>query len=93
MWSADGRYLYYRTLDGKAILVADMTRGPSFATTGVLVRPPPQNDYERNTRNRLYEVTPDGRFIVIQRLGTPDVSGDLVIVQNFFRELEAKVAN
>ncbi len=67
-----------------------MTRGPSYAATRVLVRPPAQNDYERNQRNRLYEVAPDGRFIVIQRLGTPDVSGDLVIVQNFFQELEAK---
>jgi serine/threonine-protein kinase len=89
-WSADGRELYFRSLDGKEVLLADMTRGPSFAATRVLVRPPPQNDYERNERNRLYDVAPDGRFVVIQRLGTPDVSGDLVIVQNFFQELRGK---
>jgi hypothetical protein len=29
--------------------------------------------------------------VVIQRPGTPDVSGDLVIVQGFFEELRAKV--
>jgi hypothetical protein len=67
-----------------------MTRGPSSAEVRVVVEPPAQNDYERNQRNRLYELAPDGRFLVIQRFGTPDVSGDLVVVQNFFAELRAK---
>ncbi len=93
VWSADGRELYFRSLDGKAIHVADMMRGPSAAVRRILVRPPAQNDYERNPRNRLYDVAPDGRFLVIQRLGTPDVSGDLVIVQNWFEELREKVGN
>jgi hypothetical protein len=39
----------------------------------------------------LYDVAPDGRFIVIQRFGTPDISGDLVVVHNWFEELLAKV--
>jgi hypothetical protein len=28
---------------------------------------------------------------VIQRFGTPDVSGDLVVVQNFVEDVRAKV--
>ncbi len=91
LWSLDGRELYFRRPDGTAILAADMTRGPSSAEVRVLVEPPAQNDYERNQRNRLYEVAPDGRFLVIQRFGTPDVSGDLVVVQNFMEDLKAKV--
>ena len=47
--------------------------------------------HERNQRNRLYDVAPDGRFVMIQRPGTPDVSGDLVIVQNWFEELNQRV--
>ncbi len=91
VWSADGRNLFFRSLDGKSVWVAEMESGPSFAAIRVLIRPPPENDYERNQRNRLYDVAPDGRYVVIQRLGTPDVSGDLVIVQNFSEDLRAKV--
>ncbi len=92
-WSHDGSELFFRSLDGQSIEVADMQRGPSAATREVLLNLPPQNDYERNARNRLYEVAPDGRFVVIQRPGTPDVSGDLVIVQNWFLELKERVGN
>jgi len=92
-WRDDGRALYFRSLDGQSILAADLSNGPSSATSGVVVHMPAQNDYEQNTRNRLYDVAPDGRFVVIQRFGTPDVSGDLVVVQNWFEELEAKVGN
>ena len=54
---------------------------------------PLDKDYEVNSRNRLYDVSPDGRFVMIERAGGGDVSGDLIMVQNFFRELEEKVGN
>jgi serine/threonine-protein kinase len=92
-WSRDGSELFFRSLDGQSIEVADMQRGPSAAAREVLLNLPPQNDYERNQRNRLYDVAPDGRFVMIQRPGTPDVSGELVIVQNWFEELVERVGN
>jgi serine/threonine-protein kinase len=90
-WSGNARELYFRSLDGKSILVADMAAGPSSAVSRRLAALPEQNDYERNERNRLFEVAPDGRFAMIQRSGTPDVSGDLVVVLNWFQELRQRV--
>ena len=37
------------------------------------------------------DVSPDGRFVMIERAGGGDVSGDLILVQNFFTELAEKV--
>jgi len=91
VWSGDSRELYFRSLDGKSVLVAEMSAGPSSAVSRRFIALPEQNDYERNQRNRLFEVAPDGRFAMIQRSGTPDVSGDLVVVLNWFQELRRKV--
>jgi serine/threonine-protein kinase len=92
-WSHDGNELFFRNLDGQAMEVADMRRGPSTATKEVLFNLPAQNNYEVNQRNRLYDVAPDGRFVMLQRPGSPDVSGDLVVVQNWFVELKERVGN
>jgi serine/threonine-protein kinase len=91
IWSRDGSTVYFRSPDGSAIDAADMTRGPDSATPSRLLDLPVQNDYERNSRNRLIDVAPDGRFVMIQRPGTPDVSGDLVVVQNWFVELHDRI--
>ena len=91
-WSGNSRELYFRSLDGQQILGTDMSAGPSSAVSRRLASLPAQNDYERNQRNRLFEVAPDGRFAMIQRSGTPDVSGDLVVVLNWFHELRQRVA-
>lgn len=92
-WSRDGSELFFRSLDGQSISVADMRGGPSSASRRVLLNLPPQNDYEANQRNRLYDVAPDGRFVMLQRPGTPDVSGELVIVQNWFEELNERIGS
>ena len=70
-----------------------MQNGPSAATNVATIHLPSQNEYEVNRGNTMYAVAPDGRFLVIEREGVGDVSGDLVIVQNFFEELKAKVGN
>jgi serine/threonine-protein kinase len=92
VWSRDGRTLYYRSVAGSTVEMADMSRGPNFVTRRTLFTLPEQNDYEANARNRLIDVAADGRFVMIQRPGTPDVSGDLVVVQNWFTELEQRMA-
>jgi len=91
-WSGNSRELYFRSLDGRQILVADLSAGPNSAASRTLTTLPKQNDYERNQRNRLFEVAPDGRFAMIQRTGTPDVSGDLVVVLNWFKELRQRTS-
>ena len=79
-----------RELDRRTIEEMDMRNGPSAATKIATINLPSQNEYEVNRGNPMYAVAPDGRFLVIEREGTGDVSGDLVIVQNFFEELRAK---
>jgi serine/threonine-protein kinase len=91
IWSATGRELYFRSLDGSEILAVDLSRGPAATSSRTLTRLPAEDDFERNPRNRLFSVSPDGRFLMIQRAGATDVSGDLVVVLNWFEELEAKV--
>jgi Tol biopolymer transport system component len=87
-WSADGRELFFRDLTGQNIHVVDLTRGPSSARRTAIIELPGDKDHEVNSRNRLYDVSPDGRFVMIQRAAGGDVSGDLIMVQSFFRELE-----
>ena len=62
-----------------------------YATVRTVVRLPAEDDFERNPRNRLFDAAPDGRFLMIQRAGTTDVSGDLIVVLNWFQELHQKV--
>jgi serine/threonine-protein kinase len=92
MWSADGRHLYYGT-EGQTLVQLDMTSGPAAASVAARITLPAQNEYESNRGNVMYAVAPDGRFIVFERTGKGDISGDLVMVQNFFEELNAKVGN
>jgi serine/threonine-protein kinase len=93
IWSARGRELYFRSQDRTTILGVDLARGANAATSRILTRLPPGDDFELNPRNRLFDVSPDGRFIMIQRAGATDVSGDLVVVLNWFEELKAKVGD
>ena len=79
--------MFYRSNGGQTINVVSMTRGPGAATSRVLVDLPASSNYELNTGNRLFEVAPDGRFLMLRRAAVPDVSGDLILVHNFFAEL------
>ena len=92
-WSADGQELFFRDLTGQNIHVVDLSRGPSSVLLTTTVELPLDKNYEVNPRNRMYDVSPDGRFVMIERARGGDVPGDLIIVQNFFRELEEKVGN
>ncbi len=93
LWSADGQELYFRS-STSSIEVIDLRGGPGAATRTSTIRLPSENQYESNMANTMYAVAPDGRFIFVERKGTTgDIPGDLVIVQNFFQELKAKVGN
>ncbi|HJS48273.1 MAG TPA: hypothetical protein VJ773_09835, partial [Gemmatimonadales bacterium] len=91
IWGAGGRQLFLRGLDRTAILGVDLARGPGSAAQRVVVRLPASDDFEGNPRNRLFDAAAGGRFLMIQRANATDVSGDLVVVLNWFTELRAKV--
>ena len=59
---------------------------PQAATPRVVARLPATDDFEGNPRNRLYDAAANGRFLMIQRANATDVSGDLVVVLNWFEE-------
>jgi len=91
--SPDGRWLAYASAESGNMEIY-LRPFPQVAATKVAtIHLPSQNEYEVNRGNPMYAVAPDGRFLVIEREGVGDVSGDLVIVQNFFEELKAKVGN
>ena len=64
--------------------------GPAAATQRVVARLPASDDFEGNPRNRLFAASASGRFLMIQRANATDVSGDMVVVLNWFTELKAR---
>jgi hypothetical protein len=55
-----------------------------------LGRLPASDDVEGNPRNRPFDVTPGGRFMMIRRANSADVSGDLLVALNWISELRQK---
>jgi len=92
LWSSDGRELFFRAPDGNAIEVADMTQGPAMAVRRVVLRSPAGAEFEVNERDRMFEVSPDGRRFLVDATMGGDHSGNLVVVQNFVTELRAALA-
>jgi len=87
-WSADGREIYFRSADGRTVQAADMSRGPSDASSRTLFSLPADAWFETNGLNgRMFEVSRDGQRFLLNRQGRGDESGDLVVVQNFLTEL------
>ena len=72
--------------------VFDMTHGPSAPEHRTLFEFSDETYFELNSDNHMYDVARDGRVLML-RAAQGDISGDLIIVQNFFEELKAKVGN
>jgi serine/threonine-protein kinase len=92
VWSGDGRELFFRSSSGAVILSADMARGPAVAVRRVVSRAPAGTQFEVNGRDRMFEVSADGRRFLVDATMGGDRSGNLVIVQNFITELRAALA-
>jgi serine/threonine-protein kinase len=89
-WSHDSRELVFRSADGGDIYAADMARGPSETSPRKLLALPAQSQFESNGLDgRMFGLSRDGRRFLMVRQGAGDKSGDLVVVQNFFTELNA----
>ena len=97
-WARDGRELFYtttQTFGGQAtptkMMVLPVTLGPTFSpgTPRVLF----EGRYGTSGGIRPYDVTADGRrFLMVQQKERPVVSvSNMVLVQNWFEELKARV--
>jgi Tol biopolymer transport system component len=90
LWSRNGRELFFGGLDGRQMFVVPIQSG----TTLVAGRPEVLFDTAMMVGSRMYDLAPDGRFIVIRPAEEETGSGtapSLILVQNWFEELKRLV--
>ncbi len=92
LWGPDGRELFYRVPDGGSVMAVTVETNPSFTAgnSDVLF----EGDYYSGF-GRTYDISSDGqRFLMIKAGSQADgtaVERQLVIVLNWFSELQARV--
>ena len=84
VWGRDGRSLYYRSANG-AVVKVEVTTG-ARSTVGVRREGLP-GDYLTDASHASYDVTPDGRFLMLKRAGA---EAQTIVVHNWRRELRGK---
>jgi serine/threonine-protein kinase len=90
VWARSGRELFYRR--GQNLMSVEVLQGPTFVTGEHRVLFSVQG-FRSVPFHPQYDVTPDGqRFVMIRDLGGPEAS-ELIVVENLFEELKAKVGN
>jgi serine/threonine-protein kinase len=85
LWSRDGRSLFYQ--DGPAMTRVSVEAGPEpdFGTPETLF----EWSYPELNQGRQYDVAADGRLLMLkERAGSEESAPQIVVVQNFFTELE-----
>ncbi len=88
LWSRSGRELFYK--NGRDQLVAVPVLGGDTFAHGKQAALFSIDGYENYWQWRDYDVTPDGKhFVMIRSAGKP--RDELIVVENFFEELTAKV--
>jgi Tol biopolymer transport system component len=101
-WSADGRELFYTkttstfisSSDGQtqSMMAVPVRAGESFAWGAAQVLFPMEG-YRAAPNAWLWDVSPrDGRFLMLRRRKEAELP-KLIMVENFFTELRAKVPN
>ena len=97
LWNPNGRELFYRDTEvgGTRISIIDFSAGPGAVTQkDLIVLKEDVGGFETNRFERLFEVTPDGqRFLMSRAQGQGDLTGDLILVRNWFDELRQKAGN
>jgi Tol biopolymer transport system component len=87
-WSRDGRELFYVSNETVDLTSVGVTLGDRFAFQ------PPRRlfsvaGYVREGNSRTYDVTPDGRFVMLR--GGPTAPGAPVLVENWAADLRRKL--
>ena len=94
VWAHSGTEVFYRNGAGEMVVAGVVTR-PTFEVRSLQVLFD-SSPYTFNPDNRLYAISPDDQRFLLFRV---DVFGDdrpepeLIVVENFFEELKAKVGN
>jgi hypothetical protein len=85
-WSANGRELFFQAYSGEKMLAAAVRTAPdlSLETPRLLFE---GHFFFGVDAGRAYAVAPDGRFLMI-RGELPGHASELVVVQNWFAEIE-----
>lgn len=92
VWSHSGRELFYRNGRGEMVAVPVETE-PTFSA-GQPEELFSATQFRSFANHQQYDVTPDDqRFIMIRPVGDTDDDAELILVQNFFEELKARVPN
>jgi serine/threonine-protein kinase len=89
VWANSGRELFYRNAAGDLVAVA-VEGGPQFRATGQRVLFSAKG-YLSDNRSRDYAISPDDRSFYFLRPKEPPATS-MVIVQNWFEEVRAKLA-
>ena len=86
IWARSGRFLYFRGAAGEVTQVS-VTTGPAFSigTRSVVLT----GDYLIDPSHANYDVSPDGRFLMLKRAGA---EAQAIVVHNWGPELRAKTA-
>jgi serine/threonine-protein kinase len=89
LWSHSGRELFYRNATGDMV-AAEITTAPAFAVGSQTVLFAGAA-FAMDDSHRQYDVSPDDRrFLMLRERGSGE-RGNLVLVDNWFQELIAKV--
>ncbi len=96
LWAHSGRELFYVNGAGEMV-AAQVVTTPSFSVGERRVLFPIRAGYVNSNNHRAYNVSPDDqRFLMVRFAGSgdeDDAPGALIVVENFFEELKAKVGN
>ena len=88
-WRRDGRELYYLALDGKMMSVPIGGPALNAGKPAVLFQTPLTVSRNSPTRDRRYDVTPDGRFLMVVP-ATTTAALPFTVVVNWDSHLEKK---
>ncbi len=90
VWAHSGRELFYKGSGN--LMVVEVLPGATFVTGEHRVLFSVQG-FRSNIFLRYYDVTSDGQRFVMIRNRAGDSAGELIVVENFFEELKAKMGN
>ncbi|WP_411281637.1 TolB family protein [Gemmatimonas sp.] len=84
-WSADGRSLFYVSLDSR-LFEARVEAGAALRVAGVRALFDVKTFMQTSLSRRNYDVAPDGRFLFVRRVGNSE-AGAMVVVEHFVDEV------
>jgi Tol biopolymer transport system component len=90
LWAHSGRELFYN--GGGNLMSAQVLLGTTFIVGEQRVLFSTQR-FRTGIVYRHYDVTPDDQRFVMIRIPGGEDAGELIVVENFFEELKAKVGN